>query len=78
MARAWLADQPEESSGCEPLEEIDGILVVRYFRLHRDRIDRLHADEFPSVEEAGRGLARLAARERPAWEPWVFRSPIDE
>jgi hypothetical protein len=74
MASAWLAGRLDGFSACDALDEVDGILVVRYLRLHRERIDRLHADEFPNAEAAGEGLAHLAARERPAWDPWVLRS----
>lgn len=77
MAAAWLTGLLDPSTGCERMDETDGILVLRYLRHHRDRIDRLHADECSNADEAGEGLVRLATRERPAWEPWVFRTAVD-
>jgi hypothetical protein len=75
VAARWFSPEAGVSAGIEPIGEPEGLLVLRYLRLHRDRIDRLNATEAPDAARAGAALARLAMRERPAWEPWILRSP---
>jgi hypothetical protein len=74
--RAWGIGEPGSAGGLlTPLDADARTLVGRYLRLHRDRTDRLRITDFPDEESAAEGLAALAVRPRPAWDPWSLRAP---
>jgi hypothetical protein len=75
LASAWFEGATETPSALVPIGEEEGLLVLRYLRHHRDRIDHLCAADLSGVREAAEGLIRLAVRDRPAWDPWTLRSP---
>lgn len=75
VAEAWLSGHPEPSPCLVPIDESEGLLVLRYLRLYRDRLDQVRAGEVAGVEAAAHAISQLATRDRPAWDPWVVRSP---
>ncbi|MBM3286037.1 MAG: hypothetical protein FJY88_01590 [Candidatus Eisenbacteria bacterium] len=77
LAGSWLEDAFDAASGWTPIPEPEAILVLRYLRLHGDEIDRVRASDHTSPIQAAESLARLALRERPAWDPWTLRPASD-
>ncbi|MDM7917156.1 MAG: nucleotide excision repair endonuclease, partial [Candidatus Eisenbacteria bacterium] len=70
-------DLPSSQRPLHGLEPPESELVTRYARVYRSRLDSVILDEFKKDADLAKALARLARRERPAWEPWDVRAGLD-
>gem|GEM_PF-6923736 len=77
VAVAWIEGRRDPGCRLHFLDAAAGAIVLRFLKIHRDRIDWMRREDFADGEGMAAALAELAARERPAWEPWRLRGPAD-